>query len=303
MTISRKPSLRHFPLTLALLGGPLTLASPARADEAACVAASENEFALRKAGKLLDALKELAVCAAPKCSAEVKAECAKRLIEVRAAQPAVILGATDEAGNDMGAVNVTLDGAPLTGSLDGGATTVDPGSHTLRFEAPGKPPVEKKVIFREGEKDRHITVVLGAPTAVLPPAAAPSSGTWWNARKTLAVTSGAVGLVGVVLGSAFGVAAKSDWSSSQSLCSPGNCPSTSAHDSAVSDQQSASTCALVSTIGFVVGVAGIAGGAALWFTAPSGASGSGAGGGTRARVRIAPMIGAGTGGLVMRGGF
>jgi hypothetical protein len=215
-------------------------------------------------------------------------------------------------------VAVRLDGAPLVASLDGRAIAVEPGTHSIRFETAGKPPVEKSFVFREGEKDRRISVTLSAgaaaaaaagpaaPTAAPPapnggPAATPSPRRAWNGRKTLAVVSGVVGLAGIGVGSAFGVATISDWSSSKTECStgPGKCPS---HTQAVNDQQSASTAGLLSTVGFGVGIAGLAGAAILWFTAPSG-RGEGGSGESAQAVRIVPLIGAGSGGAILRGDF
>src|SRR5580698_10380207 len=112
---------------------------PARADDNACFAASEAEIGLRKQGKLRDAIKQLTVCADPKCPAEVSTECGRRIQALNAALPTIILTANDGKGNDVTAVTVTLDGAPLTQKLDGLAVAIDPGSHTLHFESAGNP--------------------------------------------------------------------------------------------------------------------------------------------------------------------
>jgi hypothetical protein len=298
-------------LAFALIPTVISVGAPARADEAACIAASENEVALRKAGKLQAALKELALCAQPACSSEIRTECTKRIADVRAAEPSVVLAVTDESGNDLGAVTVGLDGAVLTTSLDGRSTMLDPGPHTLRFEASGMQTVEKQIIVREGEKDRKVSVVLKsaappspppAPLVVPPPAPEPtppvqavSSGSW-NRRKTLAIVTGAVGVGGVALGSVFGLLARSDWSSSESLCSPGACPTPSARAQAVDDQQSASTKAVVSTVGFGVRAAAIAGAVVLWVTAPSARKAEVVPGGG---VGVWPLLGPGHAGAVL----
>ena len=57
------------PLMACALG--LTSSRPARADEAACIAASEAALTLRQQGKLHEALKQLAVCSEAGCSSEV----------------------------------------------------------------------------------------------------------------------------------------------------------------------------------------------------------------------------------------
>jgi hypothetical protein len=134
--------------------------SKARADDASCIAASETETTLQKHVRFHEALKQLVLCADPSCPAEVTAECTQRIAHINAAMPTVILAAVDEKGNDLVAVHVTLDGALLTTTLDGGALSIDPGRHVLGFEAPGKATVEKAVVLLEAEKDRHFNVVL-----------------------------------------------------------------------------------------------------------------------------------------------
>ncbi|HLK37289.1 MAG TPA: hypothetical protein VKU41_11095, partial [Polyangiaceae bacterium] len=145
------------------------LAAPARADDAACVAATETSLGLRKQGKLHQALKELAACAEPSCPAEIKTECSRRIAEIDDAMPTLILAAKDGTGNDLTAVAVSMDGAPLVGMLDGRAIAIDPGEHSFRFEAAGQPALDKNFVVREGEKDRRETVVIGPPA----PAPAP----------------------------------------------------------------------------------------------------------------------------------
>jgi hypothetical protein len=239
-------------------------AKPARADDAACVAASENEIPLRKAGHLRDALKQLVICAASTCPSEVASECGRRIVVLNAALPTLVLSATDGAGNDVVTVSVTLDGAPFLAALDGQAQPIDPGSHSLTFTEPGKPPVEKTVLVREGEKDRHINVVLGPPGA-----GAPATGSSWSTQKTIALAAGGVGIVGIGLGTAFGIIATSDASTTKSDCVAATCTS-SQHATALTEHSSATTAGNVSTATFIVGAVGVAAGVVLWFTAPKG---------------------------------
>ena len=154
------------------------MAPAAFADDAACIAASEQALTLRTQGKLHDALKQLAVCSDQACPDEVKTECTRRIDAVDAAMPTLVLVAKDGAGNDLSAVKVTMDGVSLMESLDGRPLSLDPGEHAFRFETAGQPPVEKKLVLREGDKERHETVVLGPPrsAAFLPPPVAAASG-------------------------------------------------------------------------------------------------------------------------------
>jgi hypothetical protein len=262
--MTSRPSRSLFVLlgAVALAMAPSRLA---RADDNACFAASETEIGLRKAGKLQDAIKQLTICADPKCPTEVSTECGRRIQVLNAAIPTVILAANDGKGNDITAVTVTLDGAPLTQKLDGLAIAIDPGSHTLHFESAGNPPVDKTILVQEGEKDRQIVVSLGAPGA----APAPAAGGGWSTQKTLALVAAGVGVVGLGVGIGTGVVASSDASTSNNDCTATACSATM-HASALSEHSTASTMGDVSTAMFVVGGVGIATGAVLWFTAPKG---------------------------------
>lgn len=288
-------------LIAASLGVVTVAPVTALADDAECIAASEKSLALRKQGKLHDALGQLAVCAASACPDEVKAECAKRIDAVRADMPTLILAAKDAAGNDLSAAKVTMDGAPLAGALDGQAITLDPGEHTFTFTIAGQPPLEKKLVLRQGEKDRHESVVLGPaaiatppplPPPLPPPPPPPSS---WSTGKTLAIVSAGLGVVGVGLGVVFGAYAQSSQSREKSDCSASACWS---YPQGVEDYNTAQKDATGATIAYAAGGALVATGVVLWFTAPK-SSGAAAPSAAPRGVRVAPAI-VGTGrGLVL----
>ena len=270
---------------LLALVGAFVVAGTARADDAACVAASEQSLTLRKEDKLHDTLKQLATCADPSCPAEVREECTRRIDEVNAAMPTIIFGAKDGAGNDREQATVTVDGKKLTTALDGRAVAIDPGEHTLRFEAPGEKPVEKTIVVREGEKDRREIVVIGAPPPQTPtaPARAPSA---WNAQRVLGLGAMGLGVAGVGLGAYFGAFAISAKNQEGSDCPAAGC----AHYlQSKADYDTAQTDALASTIAFIAGGVLAATGVVLWFTAP--------------RVHIAPTTSAHGAGLSISGEF
>lgn len=286
------------PAVIVAMLGP----TPARADDAACIAASEQGLSLRRAGKLHEALAQLAVCAAPSCPDEVKTECAKRIADVNAAMPTLILAATDGAGNDLRDVKVSLDGAPLVSSLDGRPIALDPGSHTLRFEQVGQPPVDKTLVVREGEKDRHESVVIGPPPAptpapVAPPAApeTPPSPSWWTTQRTLGVLGAGLGVAGLAVGGVFGAFALSDKNQEQSNCSTSACPN---QPQAKADYDTGNQNATISTIGFIAGGALLAAGAVLFFTARDPASPVASGSGS---LYLAPSTTGRGPGLVLGG--
>jgi hypothetical protein len=296
---TRLASWLFAPAIACALGG---LERPARADEAACIAASEDALTLRQQGKLHDALKKLSVCAEATCSSEVKAECTQRIAAIDAAMPTLVLGAKDGAGNDLYDVRVSMDGAALRGSLDGRPIALDPGEHAFTFETAGNAPVEKKLVLREGEKDRHESVVIGpvpAPPAVTPAAAAlpppTPTRTPWSPQKTLAVVSGGVGVIGVGLGVWFGAFAASSQSKEKADCAPTAC---SNRAQAIEDYDTAKKDATGSTIALVAGGALLAAGAVLWFTAPKEHGPRGA-----SRIHLAPVVDTRSGRIIVGGAF
>lgn len=284
--------------TMAFAGLALVAyAPPALADDAACIAASEQGLTLRKQGKLHDALGQLAICADAACPDEVKVECSRRIDAIKTAMPTLVFEARDAAGNDLGAVTVTMDGAPLATKLDGRPLAIDPGEHTFRFEAAGQAPVEKKLVLREGQRDRRESIVIGTAIVAPPPPPPPPPPSTWNTRKSLAVAAGGVGLVGVGLGVVFALYASSSQSREKSDCSPGACPN---YPQGVEDYDTAKKDATGATIAFTAGAIFLAAGAVLWFTAPSEAKPPSA---ALRRVRIVPALVGSGGGFVIGGGL
>ncbi len=307
-----RPSLRSF-LSVRTVGSvalfcatsttvSTALASPTPRE---CASASEDALTLRKQEKFGAAKERLLVCTAPSCPGEIRDECGRRMGEVTAAMPSVVFDVKDAQGGDLTAVRVSVDGVLLVDHLGAGAVEVDPGEHTFRFEASGQT-LEKKALVREGEKSRPIQVsFVAAPqagsapstdaTAAPPsppstppaPAAAPDAGqpksaSGWQ-RPTALVVAG-LGVVGIGVGSAFGLQAFSKWSDAKNACTTAAC--TQPGSSAESLKSDATNAATLSTVLFGVGAAALVTGAVLWFTAPSG-------------VQVAPTAG----GVTVRGVF
>ena len=140
----------------ALLTAPLVRAD----DKQACLAASEKAQQLRNEGKLSAAREQLLVCGRTECPKLVQQDCTQWMSEVLQILPTVVPGAKDRSGRDLVDVKVSVDGALVAESIDGKAVPIDPGVHTLRFEASGAPPVEEQVVVKQGEKNRIVTVTL-----------------------------------------------------------------------------------------------------------------------------------------------
>jgi hypothetical protein len=251
-------------------------ADPTTAD---CLAASDNSVTLINQHKLRAARSQLLVCGAASCPADVRKECFRHVDEINAAIPTIVFEARDPAGRDIGAVRVTMDGELMAERLQGTPLSLDPGEHAFVFEAAGQPPVKKQLIVRESQKDRRETITFGEPTPPPTPQPAPAGATWkvpegsppqpepsaagLGTQKILALVAGGVGVVGLGLGTVFGLQAMSKRDDATKACPKNTCPDANGV-SLWDDAQSAGT---LSTVFFVVGGVGLAGGAALWFTA------------------------------------
>jgi len=138
---------------------------------------------------------------------------------------------------------------------------VDPGQHRVVATAP-----------RSRSWETVVTVTSDADTiAVVVPELEPSRGVSSDGigtHRVLAIVSGAVGVAGLVAGTAFGLDSKSKHDEAERSCSGTTC-----RDQAGVDLRTKAVRAgNLSTVGFVVGALGLAGGAALWLTAKSDAT-------------------------------
>jgi hypothetical protein len=266
---------------------PVLLATTvALADEkAACLDAVAKGQKLRSTHKLVEAREQLRVCAAAQCPAVVQSDCANWLAEVEKALPTVVVTAKSGAGTNLVDVKVTADGQPFASKLDGDAIAIDPGAHVLHFEAADGTALDQQVVVSEGERDQRVAVVLGPPASPASPPgtdAGHGSSTW----RTLGWVIGAGGVVGLGVGASFGVVAISDKNSAHcnasNQCEPG-------------PLGNARSAALVSNVGLIAGGVLLASGAALVLFAPSGNAGRE----STASVKVAPMVGGSSGGLVL----
>jgi len=88
-----------------------------------------------------------------------------------------------------------------------------------------------------------------------------------SAQKPIAIAVGAVGVVGIGLGTFFGLSASSTWKDAKAECVdyPFECS-----EAGLDKGESASSKATISTIAFIAGGVALAAGTVLWFTAGSG---------------------------------
>jgi hypothetical protein len=311
VTLGRPP--RHPTVALGALLTGLTvslLAVSATADvtKEQCVDANGQGQQLRREGKLAAAREQLRLCMKPKCPAIVRDDCTKRLDELEKAQPTIAFTAKDASGADITAIKVTVDDQPLASKLDGTALPVDVGEHTFTFEAPGEPVVTRKLVLTEGEKGRREAITIGqaapppvparAPieTAAAPAPANDAGGP--GARKVVGLSVGGAGVVALGVGAAFGFMAISKKNQQTTDCPDAATCTTDGHSRALDDHSSGMTDSTLSTVGFIAGGALLVGGAILFFT-----GGHGAGAAESSAFQVAPSVGPGSGGMLVRGAF
>jgi len=292
---------------LAVLGTAEPSARAADPTASECDAATQQSIKLRVARKLRQARDQAQICVAASCSSAVRATCKKYVTYLTAAIPTVEFFATDELGHDMFDVKVSMDGEPLVDHLEGAAIPVDPGEHTFTFEVAGQPPVNHSFLIVQGKKNRReVMTLLASPPHGPPPVAvgparpeampgADSGGTSPSPWKTVAFTTGGVGVASLLVGGIAGGVALSKWNASQSECaSPTQCQN---HSQSVQDHDSALSLATVSTVTFVIGGAALAGATLLLLLSPSRSAEAATAPATS--LRVIPSVGPG---LAVRGG-
>ncbi|HWP08345.1 MAG TPA: hypothetical protein VNN72_21535 [Polyangiaceae bacterium] len=178
------------------------------------------------------------------------------------------------AAGDAGAapIDVKRDGIAVDSATLGSAIPVDPGAHEVTAASPGMKTWSTKVDVGKDAAKVEIEIPKLEPEGATAGGAA--GGTTEQPAKSqgssmrpVAIAIGAVGLVGIGVGTFFGLSASSSWSDAKDSCTdyPKGCS-----NDGVKKQESASTKATVSTVAFIAGGAALAVGTVLWFTAGSG---------------------------------
>jgi hypothetical protein len=252
-------------LALSAIAAVLACAASAGAagDKADCATASEEAQRLQKAGKLVDAQKQLLLCTRSVCPAVVRQDCEAWLPSLEAMIPSLVVAARDEDGHDLVDVKVPLDVA-LVDTSSGRAVSLDPGKHTLHVESPGKIPADQPVVVHEGERARPVTLTLLAknrPVKPPPPPAPPPQVVVMAAPppppepSPLVWVLGTLATVSLASFVVFEVKASTDASHLKSTCAP-HCPQ--------SDVDSVSTQGVVANVSLALTGAFAGAAVAVW---------------------------------------
>jgi hypothetical protein len=194
--------------------------------------------------------------------------------------------------------DVKLDGNVLDPAVLGTPVPVDPGKHAIEASAKGKKPFTTTIDVSDRVRTPSVEVpALDAdpdavkastpPTTDSYPEEARSDG---STQRIASYVLMGVGVVGIGVGTVFGLKTSSTWSDAKTHCTGLECDRTGVQ--LATDAKNAGT---VSTIAFVAGGALLAGGAILFFTAPSAHAKSGAAKDVR--------VGVGLGSVTMQGSF
>ncbi|MFS8069891.1 MAG: hypothetical protein ACMG6S_26295 [Byssovorax sp.] len=263
----------------------------ARADEVrACVAASEQAQLRRDEGKLKLAREQMLMCARESCPAPVRKDCAAWLAALDASVPTIVLSAQDEGKHDLFDVDVSLDGVALQNPLDGKAIPVDPGPHTLRFEARGRPPVEERVLVREGEKRRAVSVHLPASPGSGAGSAEPGATTAAPRVPMASIVLGGVGVAALGSFAAFGILGKNQLATLRETCG-------TTRTCAEADVDAARVKLIVADVSLGVAVASLGVATVLFFTHGAKAKEAAA---VARTIVVTPMPGGGSVGVDLR---
>jgi len=182
--------------------------------------------------------------------------------------------------NAPAGTSVTRNGETLGGAALGLALPVDPGQYDIVTHAPGVPDRQTSVTLGLGDTKRleletglgpaspsvqPATPALAPPTSArvenAAPAAPPPERSSGSGRRTGAYVAGGVGIAGVALGSVTGVLVLG-----KKHTVSDNCPNHDCNDTGYSAVKSGKDLALVSDIGFGVGIAGLVLGGVLLLT-------------------------------------
>lgn len=207
-------------------------------------------------------------------------------------------------------VDVKLDGNVLDAAALGTAVPVDPGKHAIEATAKGKKAFTTTIDV--SDRTRSPSVEIPALDAD-PEASQPKSGSGAGSgssgdtkvpdeqtgsggtQRIVSYVAMGLGGVGVVVGVIFGLRTSSIWTDAKTHCTGLECDRTGV--TLATDAKNAGT---ISTISFVAGGVLLAGGAVLFFTAPSGSAKSSSSG---KQSEPALGVGVGLGSMTLQGRF
>jgi hypothetical protein len=199
-------------------------------------------------------------------------------------------------------MQITRDGVRVERAEWGVPIPIDPGAHNMEATAPGHKSWASAVdVPKDGLQVALAVPALEAlpgqppPPIVAPvvpppqPPAAPAvperAEGGGNGQRILGIIVAGVGVVGLGVGGAFALSAKSQYNTSLGNCEPSN--PNACNGTGVSQRNDARSAGNIASVAVSVGAAALAGGAVIWLTAPHGGQPAS----SSARIGIAPTLG------------
>ncbi|MBI5534031.1 MAG: hypothetical protein HY898_15020 [Deltaproteobacteria bacterium] len=218
---------------------------------------------------------------------------------------------TTESSTAAEGLSVTIDRVDMDKAMLGTAVPLDPGSHTIEANAPGKLPWKSTVLVPSDASSLSAVIPAlqdappGAPATAAPATTAPapivaeqpaaaSDKRVGSTQRTAGLIVGGVGAVTLITGGILALSARSKWEDAKVNCPDNQCET----EADVQNAHDARSRANVATVVMSVGAASLVGGAVLWLLAPSSTQR-----GASADLRVAPIVGQGSAGISLRGGF
>jgi hypothetical protein len=183
-------------------------------------------------------------------------------------------------------LEIRRDGALVGKAQWGMQIPADRGQHRVVATAPGRKGWETSVTLASDAESVAVVVPMLEPTTHATPDTQTHGGL--GAHRVAALVAGGVGVAGLVAGTAFGFSSISKHDEAERHCSGLVCRDQQGVDLRAAAMRAGN----LSTVGFIVGAVGLAGGATLWLTAK-----------TEPTTGARPAIGVGLGTVVVAASF
>jgi hypothetical protein len=214
-------------------------------------------------------------------------------------------------------VDVTLDGNALDAAALGTPIPVDPGKHTIAASAKDKKPFTTTIDVSERSRSPSVEIpsLEDAPRETADGPANKHDGddgrrgdAWrggagpgesaGGTQRVLGISAMGLGVVGLGVGAFFGLRTSSKWADAKTHCAGLECDR-----AGVDLATQAKNSGTASTIAFIAGGVFAVGGAALFFTAPSGEPRGEPSAAAREPARVRVGVGVGPGSVAIEGRF
>jgi tetratricopeptide (TPR) repeat protein len=218
---------------------------------------------------------EAAAAAAASGNTQREKEARARAATLRPTLSELVIDVSADAKAVSG-LEITRDGERVGTAQWGVPIPADAGEHRVAASAPGRESWQSVVVVKGPGGTFAATVPALAPAGGVAPVAVnaepapvaaaesarPAGGL--GTQRIVALTAGGVGVVGVVVGSIFGLKSKSDHDEAEKYCDGSRCTD----PRGVSAGNAAHSAGNVSTVAMIIGGVGLAAGVTLWLTAP-----------------------------------